>query len=109
MPAASSHTTAAARQRQPPAIVPNIRGPARQRILSLPAAPPYSRRFGYCCIQMFQTRQHLVLEQRKRMMPGLRPVLVVKTKHEQHAKAADLVPDLLDLLGHGRGRADDPV
>src|SRR5262249_6949083 len=59
-----------------------------------------SRRFPEPGIEMLQPRQHLVLEQRERVMPGLRLVLVVEAEHQEHAEAADLVPDLLDLLGH---------
>ena len=50
-----------------------------------------------------------MLQQMQRALPGLRLVLVVEAEHQQRAEAADLVPDLLDLLGDRVGRADDPV
>src|ERR1700737_2870292 len=42
-------------------------------------------------------------------MPGFRLVLVVEAKHQERAETADLAIDGLDLFGHRRGRADDPV
>ena len=68
-----------------------------------------SRRLAEPGVEMLQPRHHLVLQQLKRMVPGFRLVLVVEAEHQQRAEAADLGKDLLDLLGHRRGRADHPV
>src|SRR3954471_20158023 len=68
-----------------------------------------SRRLGEVRIEMLQPRHHFLLQQAQRMVPRLRLVLVVEAEHQERAEAADLVVDFFDLLGDGRGRADDPV
>src|SRR5690242_5703863 len=55
-------------------------------------------------IEMLEARQHLLLQQPQRIVPGLRLVLVVEAEHQQRAETTDLVVDLLDLLGDGGGR-----
>src|SRR5262249_47221922 len=71
--------------------------------------PPASGRLAELGVEMPQPRQHVVLQQRERMLPGLRLVLVVETEHQEHAEAADFAIDGLDLFGDRRRRADDPV
>src|SRR5580692_4246585 len=64
-----------------------------------------SRRLAERGVEMLQPRQHFLLQELQRVMPGLTLVLVVEAEHQQHAEAADLAPDLLDLFGDGGGRA----
>ena len=68
-----------------------------------------SRRLGQSRVEMLQPRHHFLLQEPQRILPGFRLVLVVEAEHQERAEAADLVIDLLDLLGDGRRRTDDPV
>src|ERR1700730_12322969 len=47
-----------------------------------------SRRAAKLRAEMFQARHHVVLQQLKRMLPGLRLVLVVEAEHQKRAEAA---------------------
>src|SRR3954466_11494062 len=49
------------------------------------------RRLAEIGVEMLQPRHHFLAQEAKRIVPGFRLVLVVKTKHQQRAKAADLV------------------
>src|SRR3954451_20328807 len=50
---------------------------------------------GQVGIEMAQPRQHLVLQQPQRIVPGFRLVLVVEAEDTKCAEAADLMPDPL--------------
>src|SRR5205085_1997261 len=60
-------------------------------------------------VEVLQPWHHLLLQQSQGIVPGVGPVLVVEAEHQQRAEATDLAIDGLDLLGHRRGRANNPV
>src|SRR6185312_2562418 len=55
----------------------------------LRAASQTSRRLAEPDVEMLQPRQHLLLQQAQRVVPGLALVLVVEAEHQEHAEAAD--------------------
>src|SRR5690348_12128323 len=48
-------------------------------------------------------------QQTQRIVPGLGVLDIVEAEHQQAAEAAGIVVYTLELLGHRRGRADDPI